>query len=346
MAEFDRPAGSYTPTKHNTNTTKYQDDAAEVPKVAISSVKIDGDINNLFDNDNILAEADRDQDYCFATDTGAADAYVITLDPAPTAYAAGMRVVMKATNTNTGASTINVNSLGTKTIKKNVSTDLAAADITNGQIVELTYDGTNFQLISVSASGALASLDTVDTAQIDNSAVTLPKMADLANMKVIGNTSGGTAAPAAVSILDEDTMSSDSATAVATQQSIKAYVDTEIAGISTSEVKAWITFDGTATTPTAADSLNVSSITDDGAGLFTINFTTPFSDSDFVMGGTGAMTSGGNATGQPYQNIALRSMSSGDPRTSSSAKVVTYQDDGSPNTQDQDITTLIFIGNQ
>ena len=34
-------------------------------------------------------------------------------------------------------------------------------------------------------------------------------------------------------ILDEDTMSSDSAVGLATQQSIKAYVDTEVAGVTT-----------------------------------------------------------------------------------------------------------------
>lgn len=34
-------------------------------------------------------------------------------------------------------------------------------------------------------------------------------------------------------VLDEDDMSSDSATGLATQQSIKAYVDTEVAGVST-----------------------------------------------------------------------------------------------------------------
>tara|TARA_R110001592_G_scaffold182803_2_gene426237 strand:- start:301 stop:1116 length:816 start_codon:yes stop_codon:yes gene_type:complete len=46
-----------------------------------------------------------------------------------------------------------------------------------------------------------------------------------ANLTALGNTSGGSAVPTAVSILDEDTMSSDSATSLATQQSIKAYVD-------------------------------------------------------------------------------------------------------------------------
>jgi len=46
-------------------------------------------------------------------------------------------------------------------------------------------------------------------------------------------------------ILDEDTMSSDSATALATQQSIKAYVDAEIAGVGTTNIfGANIIFEG------------------------------------------------------------------------------------------------------
>jgi len=66
-----------------------------------------------------------------------------------------------------------------------------------------------------------------DTLRIKDSGVTLAKMSSLANMKVIGNTSGGSATPLAVSILDEDNMASDSATSIATQQSIKAYTDTK-----------------------------------------------------------------------------------------------------------------------
>jgi hypothetical protein len=55
--------------------------------------------------------------------------------------------------------------------------------------------------------------------------VTKAKIENVADMKVLGNTSGSSAAPQEVSILDEDDMSSDSSTALATQQSIKAYVD-------------------------------------------------------------------------------------------------------------------------
>ena len=74
-----------------------------------------------------------------------------------------------------------------------------------------------------------------DTLRIKDSGVTLAKMSNLANMKVIGNTSGGSSTPLAVSILDEDNMSSNSATAVASQQSIKAYVDSVAQGLNLKE---------------------------------------------------------------------------------------------------------------
>ena len=56
-------------------------------------------------------------------------------------------------------------------------------------------------------------------------AVTLTKLADIGNLKVIGNTSGSTGTPTAISILDEDDMASDSNTSLVTQQSVKYYVD-------------------------------------------------------------------------------------------------------------------------
>lgn len=70
----------------------------------------------------------------------------------------------------------------------------------------------------------------VTTAKLANSTattdgVTFPKMRYLSDMTVIGNVSGGATTPSEVSILDEDDMASDSATSLATQQSIKAYID-------------------------------------------------------------------------------------------------------------------------
>ena len=60
--------------------------------------------------------------------------------------------------------------------------------------------------------------------------ITKAKIENLANMKTLGNVSGSSAAPAEVAILDEDNMASNSATALATQQSIKAYADSKVDG--------------------------------------------------------------------------------------------------------------------
>jgi len=54
----------------------------------------------------------------------------------------------------------------------------------------------------------------------------LANIVQVGSMKVLGNTSGSTANAAEVSVLDEDNMVTNSATAIPTQQSVKAYVDT------------------------------------------------------------------------------------------------------------------------
>lgn len=85
----------------------------------------------------------------YAADAGANDTYAITLSPALSAYTTGMAIRFKANTANTGAATLNVNSLGAKTIKKNVSQDLETGDISANQIITVVYDGTNFQLQSI-----------------------------------------------------------------------------------------------------------------------------------------------------------------------------------------------------
>lgn len=92
--------------------------------------------------------------YTYAPDAQVSDSYAITLDPAPSAYATGQSFMFKANTANTGASSLNVNGLGAKTLKKQHDQDTATGDIEAGSIVEVVYDGTNFQIISILASGA------------------------------------------------------------------------------------------------------------------------------------------------------------------------------------------------
>jgi len=113
------------------------------------------------------------------------------------------------------------------------------ADKLNDLVDLATFDqsATDSASTTVNTSGQIVVKDGgVSTSKIADAAVTTAKIADanvtkakienVANMKVLGNTSGSAAAPQEVAILDQNDMSSDSDTSLATQQSIKAYVDT------------------------------------------------------------------------------------------------------------------------
>lgn len=71
-----------------------------------------------------------------------------SLTPAITAYATGMRVVFEPAGNNTGATTININSLGAKSIKKWDGDALEADDLVSGVPAILVYDGTQFYLMN------------------------------------------------------------------------------------------------------------------------------------------------------------------------------------------------------
>lgn len=94
----------------------------------------------------------------YYTESGVADAYVaspVGSKSAPIAYFAGMRVRFIPGNTSTGASTINVNSLGVEDIKlADGSSAITAGDIPAGVEVTLVYDGTNFRITNGNPSSA------------------------------------------------------------------------------------------------------------------------------------------------------------------------------------------------
>lgn len=81
----------------------------------------------------------------YAATTGSANAYLLTVD-SQFVLAAGVKVRLKANFANTSAATLNVNGGGAVAIKKLTSVALIPNDILNGQICELVYDGTNWQL--------------------------------------------------------------------------------------------------------------------------------------------------------------------------------------------------------
>lgn len=89
--------------------------------------------------------------------TGSANAYAVTLNPAPTTYAEGMAVSLKINADSTAASTLNVNGLGAKGIKKSNGTDVT--NLKANGIYTFRYDGTNFILQGEGGSGNAVASD-------------------------------------------------------------------------------------------------------------------------------------------------------------------------------------------
>jgi hypothetical protein len=77
-----------------------------------------------------------------------------TLTPTLTAYVTGAVYVFKAAGANTGATTLNIDGLGAKSVTKNGATALIAGDIASANMIEVSYDGTQFQLLGSVPSGS------------------------------------------------------------------------------------------------------------------------------------------------------------------------------------------------
>ena len=185
---------------------------------------------------------------------------------------------------------------------------------TGSKWVLVLSDGTDCEKIDLSNFGGELSVSSIE---------------DIATSRVIGNMSGSTAAPSLITVYDEDDMSSDSATGLATQQSIKAYVDTSIASgdvavvaanISDVQAVAAIDSDVTAVAADAADigtvSTNIVSVNNcatniadiqDAANLFGDVVQGPASATDSALvrydGTTGQLVKDGPSIGTSANNI-------------------------------------------
>jgi hypothetical protein len=94
----------------------------------------------------------------YAQAAGSANTYTVTLNPPLTGYTEGVAVAVKIDASNTGASTININGRGAKSIRDPRGNALKAGKLTAGSIYTLRYNGTNFILQGEGSTGnALAS---------------------------------------------------------------------------------------------------------------------------------------------------------------------------------------------
>jgi len=85
----------------------------------------------------------------YAVDTGSANIYSASINPTPAQLYNGMRVNILIGNTNTGASSLNINGLGAHNIKRGDGfTDLAANDLRQGQVAAFVFDGSFWQMVN------------------------------------------------------------------------------------------------------------------------------------------------------------------------------------------------------
>ena len=150
----------------------------------------------------------------FGVDTGVADAYVVSVAPTyVTAYTDGMALFVRVTNANlTTTPTINVNSLGLKTIVRPDNSAVQAGDIASGQVIGLTYNaGTGkFQLmaafggpagpsglLSGNAVGGINELRGADVASATTPNIWSAALGNTIHITGTATTTGFTAAPQA-----------------------------------------------------------------------------------------------------------------------------------------------------
>lgn len=143
------------------STRKYRVKVWMIACLLVSLVPVSSHAQRLIQGSRVITGT-----FNYCADAGSTDAYACSLLETITAYTTGTLYTFKANTANTGAATLNLNSLGAKTIKKmigSITTDLSDNDIAVGQIVQVVYDGTNMQMLSqlgrsasTVASGTLA----------------------------------------------------------------------------------------------------------------------------------------------------------------------------------------------
>lgn len=141
--------------------------------------------------------------------TGGTTAYVLTSDQTFAALAAGLEVAFQINATNTGTTTLNVDSLGAKPLRSAAGVELLAGSLYIGAVYRATYFTSNSGewlihgypvLGDAQIAAAKLASNAVTTAKILDANVTLAKLADLATKTLIGRNTASTGVPEAATV--------------------------------------------------------------------------------------------------------------------------------------------------
>lgn len=115
--------------------------------------------NAVVRTDYAAAGQVQDSSLQWLTSIAGTDTITASITPSPAAYTAGQTFRFVAAATNTGAVTLNVNGLGAKAITKDGTAALTAGELRSGAVMEVVYDGTQFQTAGTSL-GRLLNIQT------------------------------------------------------------------------------------------------------------------------------------------------------------------------------------------
>lgn len=217
------------------------------------------------------------------------------------------------------------------TVASNVTWTLPAADGTSGQFLStngsgtLGWSGTTTTFASTSEVGGTHTTGSVTSGTTSLTVASATGI--VAGMYVVGE---GIAPGTTVSSIASTTVTlSANANTTLSSDPVAFYIaDKSLSpGLVAGQLcRAWVNFNGTSTVAIRA-SYNVSSITDNGTGDYTVNFTTAMPDANYSVGvGTGLVGSGAGAG--PTQLFASGGTLTDVPPTTTSIRITTLNYSG------------------
>lgn len=267
--------------------------------------------------EGLIARWDRDTD-CSLVSTGTSTALSVSATRTLTAYYDGLKLCFESHTDNSGATTLNVDSLGAANLLDESGSALPAGALANQMKVEVVYDGTAFRILSPVASDTPDEIITTQGDLIRGDSSGDAQRLALGNADQVLTVTGGQAAwgnlPAAstsVSGMQQNAVQAD----MESEASTRTVTPDQVVQ-SPYAAKAWVQFFINSSSITSYTGQNVASVGYNSTGSYSIEWTTDFSSQGYACTVTGSNGAGSEplilgSTTITTGGIVLRSVNSG-----------------------------------
>ena len=236
-----------------------------------------GDVNNAGRADEgLLARWYKDTDSSI-TASGSSNAFTITSNRTIAAYFNNLVMAFTANHSITGATTLNMNGIGAKSVKRFNGEALASGDIITGQPIIVVYKSGSDQWFMMTALAALTDNTFVDLSE--NAAPGTPA-ADTARLYAVDG-SGSVSYVAYRDAAGNDVVLRPATQAEQESATNIGFVNPAFQHFHPGHPKFFAMATVSGGTPTLQTSYNTTSITDAGTGLLTVTIATDFSSANW-----------------------------------------------------------------